>query len=62
MNVLSTQHSELDHQATEWTCEGLNKVQTDSPTIKKQMEMEPCNKKMIISKSNFKDPVELLWT
>ena len=45
MNVLSTQHSELDHQASEWTCEGLNKVQTDSPTIKSRWKWNHSTRK-----------------
>lgn len=46
MNVISTQHSELDHQATEWTCEGLNKVQTDSPTIKNRWKWNHSTRKL----------------
>ena len=42
---LSTQHSELDHQASEWTCEGLNKVQTDSPTIKNRWKWNHSTRK-----------------
>ena len=45
MNLLSTQHSELDHQASEWTCEGLNKVQTDSPTIKNRWKWNHSTRK-----------------